>query len=285
MPNSLSHKNQLIDELPPPHVVRRRLGSLLRETQLMRRLLRLAESAELAEAKFRHEWLIEHILVRDQPGVIGGPKKAFKTSLAINMAISLGSGHAFLGNFRVPTRRRVAVFSGESGTATMQETARRICASKRITLKDCDVLWSFDLPRLSQKEHRLKLGGFLRELEIDVVFIDPLYLCLLAGGKSVSASNLYEIGPLLWDAARTCLDAGATPILVHHATKAAAKRGKAAARRCPGARPWAAGGCGRRCRPAPSTAGTPPCPCCSNCRMSRRDRCPSGRSGGTFNRK
>jgi len=108
--------------------------------------------------------------------------------------------------------------------ATLQDTARRVCAARNVALAACDILWSFDLPRLNQRGHRQELRQFLRTNRVHVVFIDPLYLCLLNGNRSISASNLYEVGPLLWLAARTCLDAGATPILVHHATKAAARR-------------------------------------------------------------
>jgi hypothetical protein len=186
--------------------------------------LKCLDSAAFNAAAFTREWLIQGILVRGEPAVIGGPKKTFKTSLAVDMAISLGSGRPFLGKFRVPARRTVAVFSGESGAATMQDMARRICAAKHVRLDDCTVHWCFDLPRLGHEGHRGKLGEILCDNKVQVVFIDLLYMCLLAGSKSVSPSNLYEIGPLLWAAARTCLDAGATPVFVHHATKSAAKQ-------------------------------------------------------------
>jgi replicative DNA helicase len=182
------------------------------------------DSAAFNAATFPKEWLIEGVLVRGQPGVLGGPKKTLKTSLMIDMAVSIGTGQPFLGHFPVPRCRRVAVFSGESDAATLQDTARRVCAARGVSLGDCRVLWGLRLPRLSQKGQRLALRRLLRANKVQVVFIDPLYLCLLDGSRSLSASNLYDVGPLLWRAARACLDAGATPLVLHHATKAAAKR-------------------------------------------------------------
>ena len=41
-----SSDDHLIDTVPPPEAIRVRLGLLLRESSLLRRLLRLAEQAE-----------------------------------------------------------------------------------------------------------------------------------------------------------------------------------------------------------------------------------------------
>ena len=185
------------------------------------------DSATFNKAAFPRVWLIEDVLMLNQPGVIGGPKKTLKTSLLVDMAVSIGTGRPFLGKFSVTERRRVAVFSGESDRATLQDTARRVCRARGVSLQDCAVHWSFTLPSLNQNAQRRALRTFLRENKIKVVFIDPLYLCLLDGSRSISASNLYEIGPLLWQAAQVCLDAGAIPLFVHHATKAASKRTEA----------------------------------------------------------
>jgi hypothetical protein len=183
------------------------------------------DSATFAREHHPLNWLVPQVLVAGQPGVIGGPKKTLKTSLAVDLAISLGSGTPFLGQFPVPKKVRVAVLSGESGAATLQETAHRICKAKGVILETCDVLWQPDgLPCLSDAGDREQLQRGLADAGVEVVIIDPLYLCLLGGGERAAASTLYEVGPLLLRAARACLDAGATPLFLHHATKTEAKK-------------------------------------------------------------
>jgi hypothetical protein len=180
-------------------------------------------SAQFASRAYHRRYLVERILVADEPAVIGGPKKSLKTSLAVDLAISLGSGTPFLGHFAVPLRQRTLVLSGESGDATIQELAQRVCAARRIHLACCDVLWQFDLPNVGNPGDRDDLQNAICDAKADVVIIDPLYLCLLAGTHGVSASNLYQVGPLLHDLARACLRGGATPILVHNSTTHAGK--------------------------------------------------------------
>ena len=189
-----------------------------------RKKFRLMDSATFAKSKFSPQWLINSMLVQGQPAVVGGPKKAMKTSLVVDMAISLGSGRPFLGRFEVPESVRVVIFSGESGEFVLKETAQRVCRAKGIKLRDCDVQWGFSLPKLGSRQSLQSLGNTLHDMEAKVVFIDPLYLCLFGGKGSVSASNLYDVGPILAAATRTCLEAGATPVFVHHATKKAAKK-------------------------------------------------------------
>ncbi|WP_417377883.1 ATP-binding protein [Gimesia sp.] len=182
------------------------------------------QSGKFAELDCEHDWLIEGILIKGQAGVIGGPAKCLKTGIVIDMALSLGSGKPFLGEFDVPTDCRVAVMSGESGKSSLQDTAKRVCKSKNTSLERITkVHWAFTLPNLTDEEDLSKLGEFLEFREIKVVFIDPLYLCLCGGSKVISPTNLYEVGPILRRMTETCVKAGATPIIVHHSTKGTAK--------------------------------------------------------------
>lgn len=185
-------------------------------------------SEQFAELECEHTWFIENVLVTGLPGVIGGPKKSLKTTFAVDMAVSLGTGTPFLGKFRVPRRIRTALLSGESGLSTLQSTARRVCAARGIPLSTCDVHWEFELPRLANDADRAELSSAIADMKAEVVIVDPLYLCLLDGATSLSATNLFDTGPVLRRTATACLDVGATPIFVHHMTKSAGTRdGKA----------------------------------------------------------
>jgi replicative DNA helicase len=179
------------------------------------------DSATFAQADYRLEWLVKRLLVIGQPALIGGPQKALKTSLLIDLAISLGTGTPFLDEFQIPRPMRVAVLSGESGQHTLQETARRVCQAKDVDLADVDVLWGFTLPKLASVCDLGALQAGLEQNKVEVVAVDPLYLSLLAGadGHGPRSENVFEMGPLLMAVARACLDVGVTPILAHHTRK------------------------------------------------------------------
>lgn len=178
------------------------------------------DAATFANSKYAREWLVRSILVAGQPAIVGGAKKTLKTTLVLDLAVSIAAGQNFLGNFAVPNQRRVGLLSGESGEATLQETFIRICKAKNIPdPKRVDVQFGFRLPQLSKTDDLQQLQELIRERGLGVVIIDPLYLCLLNGNTELQAQNLFQIGPLLAEVAQSCLEAGATPILVHHNRK------------------------------------------------------------------
>ena len=114
----------------------------------------LITSKELDRGKYELTYLIKGILVLGQPCIIAGPKKALKTSILIALAVALAAGLRFLGHFIVMEPVKVIILSGESGMATLQETARRICLSMEVCLSSIDkLLWSDFLPRFDDPQH------------------------------------------------------------------------------------------------------------------------------------
>lgn len=180
--------------------------------------LDLIDSLEFASGDYRLSWLVNRVLVKGQPCILGGPKKSLKTNIGVDLAVSVAGGRQFLGEFFTPEPSRVCMLSGESGAATLQSVARRVAAAKGLRLADLDIFWGFNLPQLTDTLHVLALRDALEQHAIRLLLLDPLYLSLLAGqgADGLSASNLYQIGPLLLSVSRACLDVGCTPVLFHH---------------------------------------------------------------------
>jgi hypothetical protein len=184
------------------------------------------DSAAFFAGDYRPNWLVENVVVDRQPLIIGGPQKALKTSIAIDLAISVASATPALGKFAVRHARKVAVLSGESGPFALQSIARRICEAKFIETATLTgmLTWQFRLPQLAVQEQLDALADGLKRDRPEVIVVDPLYLSLLAGSEA-RAENLFDMGPLLAQIAQVCDDAGATPWMLHHGKKdTAAKR-------------------------------------------------------------
>jgi hypothetical protein len=171
------------------------------------------------------EWHVEDVLVKGQPCLLVGPEKSLKTSLAIEMSISLAAGFPFLGRFNCQEQVPVALFVGEMNRETVIKKARLMydCPGYGMDLADLAGSWWHlceRLPNLSDYRDLERLRAWLKARAIAVVFLDPLYLCLLSGlGRKIQAGNRHAVGPLLKAVADTCLDVGATPVLVDHALK------------------------------------------------------------------
>jgi Bifunctional DNA primase/polymerase, N-terminal/AAA domain/Primase C terminal 1 (PriCT-1) len=179
-------------------------------------------SRELATGQFELRYLIDGLLVQGQPGVLAGPKKTLKTNISIDLAIALSQGGFFLHRFPVAKPTRVGVMSGESGAATIQETARRIAASRGFALEDCDnAIWCFDVPQLGNPLHTDALRKFIERHALEVLILDPTYLMMMKLGDD--ASNLFVVGALLKSLAELAQATGCTPILCHHLKKGIAE--------------------------------------------------------------
>lgn len=178
-------------------------------------------SAEFASLDVSHEWMIDRTMVRYEPLILGGPKKSLKTSVVLDLAISLAAGFntRFLGKFDVEQPYRVGLISGESGKPTLKKKALAVCKVKGLNLADLKIHWRFRMPSFSVVEERDAVAEYVRENRLEVLIYDPMYLGLFAENSNVNAGNVMQMGPLLQKVADTCLPYDCTPVLVHHTKK------------------------------------------------------------------
>jgi hypothetical protein len=170
-------------------------------------------------AELSQEFWIEDVLAARQPQLWGGPSKTLKTSLLVDQCLSLAAAVPFMGRFEVPKPRRVLLLSSESGAATLQETARRICAAKGIDLGALGdrLQWGFRPPQLTDVSHLAALTEFIQLQKFDLVAIDPAYLSL--NMDSAEAANQFAVGGLLQRLTTLQADTGAVPVLAAHFKK------------------------------------------------------------------
>ncbi len=180
--------------------------------------LKLTTSSELCAPIEPPVWLINGVLLEGQPTIVGGPMKTLKTSILIDMTVSLGTGTSFLGRFPVPRPMRVALISGESGRYVIRQNAREMAMDRGVDLdQDQHILWGFDLPLLTEPDHLRAVEKMIKDNGLEVLAIDPLYLTIPE--ERVDHKNMFSLGPVLKTFGQMCLEAGCLPILSHHFTK------------------------------------------------------------------
>ena len=178
--------------------------------------------AELEEMDLTVNFWINDLLIDSQPMVIGATSKSLKTSLALSAGVSLATGTPFLGR-NVPVPKRVIVFSGESGLATIRGVIRRVSKFHGLSPAECQdrLLICDTVPSFESREHLTLLRDVLRKYEPDFAIIDPAYMAL--GGEG--ADNVFAMGvkfKRLMDVCRG-LEKPVLPCIIHHAGKAAKK--------------------------------------------------------------
>ncbi len=178
----------------------------------------ILSSEQLDSNLYEIEYLVEGVLVRGQPMIIAAPKKTLKTTISVDLAVSLGMAGHFLDRFPCHKAVRVGVMSAESGAATIQETARRIAISKQTTLRNqSNVFWAFDVPQLDNAIHLTALRKFVVDHQLEVLILDPTYMMMVGLGQD--ASNLFVVGRYLKSLTDLIRETGVTPVLCHHMRK------------------------------------------------------------------
>ncbi len=161
-------------------------------------------SADLDSNRYDLEFLIDDILVAKQPCIVAGPQKGLKTTLLVDLAVTLDTGGHFCGYFPALRRANVGIMSGESGLAVLQETARRICSSAGVSLGELGIVWSDQIPQFDSPAQVEAVRRFIERDALEVLILDPAHLAMPSG----DAGNLFAQGELLRSIAETSQAAG-----------------------------------------------------------------------------
>jgi len=205
---------------PPPHIDETEITVMAMEKQ-MRTLLDAygvelpISLSDLGEKDIQLDFLVDGILAAGQSGIIAGASKTLKTSLAVDLSMSLAFGLDFLGAYPVTKPRRVLMFTIESGEYMIKDTCLRVAKAKSISKAEwadqihfhCD--WA---PTAGNSEHIDILRLMIRDTEADVVILDPTYLMI----DGDNMANIQKQGTELRNLADAVLTEGATPLLVDH---------------------------------------------------------------------
>jgi len=174
-------------------------------------------AAELAAMEgLEPDYLVDGLLVAGQPCIVAGPQKSLKTSILLDLGISLATGGYFLGKFKAARPVGVVIMTGESGLATIKETILRISKAAGVNPRALDKLIISDrLPRIEDPKHLRALASFLGEHKPVVSVFDPAYMAL----DGTDPGNLFRQGKALRGITEVCAAHGIAPILAHHTRK------------------------------------------------------------------
>lgn len=136
-------------------------------------------------------WLVEGFWTRKSHGIVSGEPKAFKSTLVLDLAISVASGKPFLNKFQVIERGPVLVVQNENAGWIMKDRVVKIKAHKGLLGKisyskdTISAVWPKELPiyyvnqqgfSFSDPVHRDILEQLLETTKPKLAIFDPLYL-------------------------------------------------------------------------------------------------------------
>jgi len=129
----------------------------------------------LEEQSTQAQWLVRQLWGAAAVGVIGGPPKACKSWLGLELATSVASGTACLGHFPVETPGPVVAYLAEDALHAVRQRIAQICQHRGLTLVKLNLhMVTAPSLRLDLEPDRRALDQTLAELQPKLLLLDPL---------------------------------------------------------------------------------------------------------------
>jgi hypothetical protein len=163
-------------------------------------------------------WLVEHLWGESSVGVIGGAPKCSKTWLGLDLALSVATGTACLGNFAVPRPGPVLVYLAEDALSTVRERVAGMARHRHLELAAVPIhVITAPTLLLDREPHRSRLFETARQLRPRLLLLDPLVRL-----HALDENHAGEVAGLLAYFRSLQRQLDLSVMLVHHTRKNAA---------------------------------------------------------------
>ncbi len=177
--------------------------------------LPVVKAAELETSPNRQPWLVEGLWPAAAVGVIGGQPKSGKTTLALDLAVSVASASPCLGVFAVHTPGPVLLYAAEESATALRSRLETIALLRDLDFARLDVrVIVANSLRLDRSEDQSKLDATVMRHRPALLILDPLIRLHMAD-ENASGEIAALLGYLrgLQRKSRTAI------ALVHHVRK------------------------------------------------------------------
>lgn len=185
----------------------------------------------LGQVRAGPRWLVERVWGREAHGIWAGDYKTYKSTLLMDLAVSVATGKPFLDKFEVKHQGRVLYVQEENSHSFMHDRLHRIVQAKGMGSKvrlekgrGLSVEFGPEIPvdllnltgfNLTRTDDLQALARYCQRERPVCVILDPLYR--LAPG--VDENSAREMGRILHRLAQVSEKFGCALILAHHYNK------------------------------------------------------------------
>ena len=163
-------------------------------------------------------WLVEGLWGEAAVGMIGGAPKCAKTWLGLDLALSVATGTACLGQYAVPTPGPALVYLAEDALPVVRQRVAGMARHRGIDLARIEMhVITAPVLRLDRDPDRARLWETARQLGPRLLILDPLVRL-----HGIDENHAGEVAELLAYFRSLQRQLNLSVILVHHTRKNAA---------------------------------------------------------------
>jgi hypothetical protein len=176
-------------------------------------LLTVGEIAAEVDAMPPAQWLWRRVWAAEDYGVVSASWKVGKTFIALDAAVSISAGTAWLSTFEAELTGTVVVFAGEGGKRKFTRRGRAIAAHYGVEWDALPIHLAERVPKMGDAHQLQQLAAVVAELRPALVIIDPFYLAV---GGDADSTKLAQMGDRLEPVQRICQASGSALMFMHH---------------------------------------------------------------------